>query len=271
MPQRNLPTQRSSDLKNASHVGSAIQRGDQIIPNRSSKMPLSGAYTQESIMDAFAELHAERMYLLNCLQHENRNAADILRKTLALEEVLLSTPASVGRRDAKRKLGWLKCRIKETHHHERAILRRLGQLSFEIQARDVWMQVKAERHREFHYSEPPQGQPYMQRSSARDKFQPVGWSTSYGNSTWEDVGKRGKCLWPPCTPHGIIGLPTDNHGELDSVVTANLGLPTKITGYEPSQTILTIPRSSSMNSVDLSTMGKDSSFLSVPRAKRHSL
>jgi hypothetical protein len=94
-------------------------------------------------MPDFVGLHAERLYLLNCLQHENKKATDILRETLVLEEVLMFSTASPGRPEATKKLGWLSFRIKETNHQEQAIFARLGQLSFEIQCRDRVMQVRS--------------------------------------------------------------------------------------------------------------------------------
>lgn len=125
MPQRNLPTQKSADLENASLTSSKIRRDDQYIGtsttlNRPFNLALNDIPIQEPALHAFAELHAERMHLLNCLQFENRKATDILRKTLAPEDIISSNPASLERGDAKKKLGWLRCCIEETYHRERA-------------------------------------------------------------------------------------------------------------------------------------------------------
>lgn len=275
MSQRNLPTQRSADLENASLTSLKILRdgqyiGTSITLSRPFNFALNDIPIQGPALHAFAELHAERMHLLNCLQFENRKATDILRKTLALEDIISSNSASLERGDSKKKLGWLRCYIEETYHRERAILTRLGQLSFEIQAQDRWMQVEAERHFELHYVNSSQGQSNMRSSTARNN-QPGVCCTTYGNSIRVDIYKQGNCPWPTCTLDSTVGLPTKNHIEVGSVLSANLRPPTEIAGNGQPQTFLRIPRSSSMDSVELAMMGTSSSFQSVPRTKRRSL
>ena len=107
--------------------------------------PMYGIATNEPQPRSFADLQAERAYLLNILQGENDRATNLLRRVPPLEEILRLTEEPSIRRSAKKQLGWLKHQIKETTGQEKAILSQLGQVSHEIQSRERWSQIEHER------------------------------------------------------------------------------------------------------------------------------
>lgn len=219
--------------------------------------------TKQPGIDAFAELHAERVYLLNRLQHENRKAIGILRKIFSLDEGLGFNPTSFGRRDAKKKLGTLRCRIKETNRQEQAILARLGQLSFEIQQHDRWMLVAAEWRYEFRSMELCRG------------------NQNEPGYICQDTRQTGTCSIPSIeqtdctlglTLGGDLGPTTTNDIDASSnAVGENLSVQSKFTAAGSQRTHFKIPRSSSMDCVELAILGTGSSFASIRRTKRNSL
>jgi hypothetical protein len=104
-----------------------------------------GPGSLELHLSPFDHLHAERGYLLSVLQEENDKATEFLRRVQPLESSLTITTSHSLRRSLKKQLGWLRCRIRETSRQERSILTRLGQLAYEIQARDRQNQIQYER------------------------------------------------------------------------------------------------------------------------------
>jgi hypothetical protein len=279
MSQQNLPT--SNHQENEYHKSSKLREHNQFegassaayadSSTRSRPLGIPGCASRIQLpeMRDFVGLHAERLYLLNCLQHENKKATDILRETLVLEEVLMFSTASPGRREAKKKLVWLGFRIKETNHQEQAILARLGQLSFEIQCRDRVMQVEAEQHLNSRYSEPSHRKQSTHLYAARDMSKT---GTCSMASIQQQNCETGDCRCPSLTPDGDIDVTTKHHTEIcNTVVSESLILQPNITENGPSERLLKIPRSSSMDSVELSITGSGSSFPSVPRTKRNSL
>ncbi|CZR63438.1 uncharacterized protein PAC_13335 [Phialocephala subalpina] len=103
---------------------------------------------------SFDELDHERSYLLDCLQHENFKATQLLRRITPLEEdLIIDNVSSIGnrvstKRNMRNQIGWFKSRLEETARQERRILVRLGQLTFQIQKRVRSTQVEDE-YREF--------------------------------------------------------------------------------------------------------------------------
>jgi hypothetical protein len=237
-------------------------------PNRHLRTPRAGALTQNLGLQAFAELHTERLYLLNRLQCENSKSIDILRKISALEEDLMLGTASLGRRGTKSKLARLKYRMKETERREQAILAHLGRLSFEIQSLDRWMSVEAERHEEFRYVEPSRGkrnpQKYIQRNESQKgqvHFAPIGELESKPESHSRPslgVGEAEQAI-------GML------HDSTCIIMNDDLCLHANIADNTLLQKYSKIPRSSSMESVELALMETGSSFESVLRAKRNSI
>lgn len=266
------------------HDGSNLPRGNQYFgssaesysgrPTGSRTMGINGIgiLIRETELNVFAELHGERIYLINCLEHENKKAKNILRKILDLEDTLLLYPKSLGRRDGKqKKLGWLRYRIKETNHQEQAILARLGQISFEIQTRDRWIQVKAERNIDFQPSQWSQIQK-MQFNATPDNFQ-------LGTSTMTYIPSNQLRTYKPkdspslsLIPNQGVDLATeDNSQPNDTSRCNNSNLETEIVEDGVSQTLLKLPRSSSMDFAELIALGTASAFPPGPRNKRRSL
>lgn len=100
----------------------------------------------QSRLRSFDDLHAQCSYLLDSLQAENRKATELLRSITALEESLRQMNDSFSaRRPTRKKLGWFKSRLEETSRQEKRILARLGQLTYEIQATERWVQIENER------------------------------------------------------------------------------------------------------------------------------
>ncbi|KAE8442566.1 hypothetical protein EG329_003053 [Mollisiaceae sp. DMI_Dod_QoI] len=93
---------------------------------------------------SFDDLHHERSHLLTSLQHENLKATALLRKITPLENDIVNGNISYTKRKMKHQLGWFKRRLEETAHQERAILSRLGDLTFQIQQRERSNQVEDE-------------------------------------------------------------------------------------------------------------------------------
>jgi len=90
-------------------------------------------------------LFTERAYLLNSLQQESFKAIDLLRRIPSAQANLNPEGASNVQRKVRKQLGWLKHRLEEINRQEKAILARLGQLTYEIQSIDRWSQVEIER------------------------------------------------------------------------------------------------------------------------------
>jgi hypothetical protein len=91
------------------------------------------------------DLFTERAYLLNSLQQENFKATDLLRRILSAQANLNPEGLSNVQRKVRKQLGWLKHRLDETNRQEKAILARVGQLTYGIQSIDRWSQVEIER------------------------------------------------------------------------------------------------------------------------------
>jgi len=94
---------------------------------------------------SFDELHTERLYLLNSLQHQNSRATEVLRNLPFIEETAVHSPDPRIRRHARKELGWLRRRMREITGQEKSILARLGQLAYEIQSRERLTQIESER------------------------------------------------------------------------------------------------------------------------------
>ena len=101
------------------------------LPNLNHNLEISSLYARP-----FDQLHAERTYLLGVLQIENEKAIHLLRRIRPMEDTLSLTQNASLRRAAKKEVGWLRSRIKESTLQEKHILARLGQISHEIQSQD---------------------------------------------------------------------------------------------------------------------------------------
>jgi hypothetical protein len=141
---------------------------------------------------SFEELQPERWYLLDCLQIENRKATELLWSSTLLEERLAENNKSCFQRGKlKKRLGWLRGRLDETHHQEKRILTRLGQVTWEIQTRERWAQIEIERQQyEYElyqqYYHGFQGRQQTPLNPASPEFQPQGYHVC-------------RKLWPPVT------------------------------------------------------------------------
>jgi len=94
---------------------------------------------------SFEELHAGRLYLLDCLQHADAKATDLLKNITNLQETLNGGVGCSARKRFKRQLAWARRRMRETTRLEKSILQRLGQIAYDIQRQERWTQVQEER------------------------------------------------------------------------------------------------------------------------------
>ncbi|KAI1386290.1 uncharacterized protein F4822DRAFT_444714 [Hypoxylon trugodes] len=95
---------------------------------------------------SFEELHRERMGLLEMLQQHDRRALDLFGRVPVIEEQMQQSETTADeRKRAGKNRGWLRHRIVETVEEEKRILARLSELHVEIQCRERWYRVEAER------------------------------------------------------------------------------------------------------------------------------
>jgi hypothetical protein len=211
--------------------------------------------------ESVAELYAEREHLLNCLQHEDRTAADLLDKILASEEVLLQSSVYYQRKAAKKKLGWLRYNMMETNHQERAILARIGHLQYEMQSRERRAWVKNARWEFQHQSS--QGIQNMQHYESQYR------AFSTPHTHWVPLPGYGFQQYHPPIAEGASGLPAETHTQVDSAITSeDLA---KATENVDGETAPEIPRSSTMEDAELDILATDSSLASVTPARCNSL
>ncbi|KAL3419786.1 hypothetical protein PVAG01_08284 [Phlyctema vagabunda] len=92
----------------------------------------------------FEELHAEKSYLLRNLQAEDKKSTHFLRHLSRLEESLTqATPYD--RRTINKQLHWVRTRLRESKRQEKAILARLGDITFDVQMKERWAHIENER------------------------------------------------------------------------------------------------------------------------------
>lgn len=94
---------------------------------------------------SFEELQIERSYLLNCLQREDHKATELLRNIRLLQDELGHGPELWGNKSMKRQLRYLKNRMRESTEQEKAILARLGHVTYDIQYRERLIRIENER------------------------------------------------------------------------------------------------------------------------------
>jgi len=95
---------------------------------------------------SFERLHSERLYLVNSLQREDCKATDLLKRITDLEETFdnVTIPSHIRKR-ARKQLGWLKYRMNETTRQEKSIIDQLGKVTIDIQQKERWSRIEAER------------------------------------------------------------------------------------------------------------------------------
>jgi len=119
--------------------------------NHHHPMPFASSYQNHGLATPMSQarslenLITERSYLFNSLQRENAKATDLLGRILTLEAGIDLEGVPKLQRKMRKQLGWLKHRLGETDQQAKAILARLGQLTYEIQSIDRWTQVEQER------------------------------------------------------------------------------------------------------------------------------
>lgn len=205
-----------------------------------------------------AELYAEREHLLNCLQLEDRTAVDLLDKILASEEVLLQSAVYHHRKAAKRKLGWLRYNMRETNHQERAILARLGHLSYEIQSRERRAWVRNGRW-EFQQFQSSQGMQNMQHNGPQFGvyFTPhTHWAPQQGYGFEQN--------YPPMANSASELAPQDETNVESAITNEDC----EILDFE---TVPETPHSSTMEDAELDIMATDSSLTLDTPARCYSL
>jgi hypothetical protein len=94
----------------------------------------------------FDALYTEHSYLLDCLQIEKCKATELLRSIAPLEErPMQNDEPSSKRKRVKKRLRWLRHRVDEITRQEKRILRRVRQVTLEIQMRERCTQIESER------------------------------------------------------------------------------------------------------------------------------
>jgi hypothetical protein len=158
------------------------------------KRPRYGFHIPQPFPRPFEELHTERCYLLDCLQTENRKATEFLRSITPLEERLIQNDETFyQRKKVKKRLGWLRRRLDETGRQEKRILARLGQVSYEIQARERWTQIQYERRQyesQKYFQKQLYGMHPMQLNPEMPVFQPQGY-TPWPPGQWQQWQPHG--------------------------------------------------------------------------------
>jgi hypothetical protein len=231
---------------------------------------------------SFEELHTERSYLLASLQQENFKATDLLRKIPPLEQGLVQTQMPQVRTKTKKQLGWLRYRIDEITRQEKAILARLGELTYEIQSRERWCQIESEQrlHEQLLDSHLTLWGDMQQRqvNTGSLALQPQGYPVPY--ATWSTApfieqkpanglqpSIQSYAPEPPITHRYMSELPAQTYDRNDAP-TLNENLDSQALGYRrPSL----LHRSSSMNEADMDTLATSSIYEPPPKAKRNSL
>jgi hypothetical protein len=223
----------------------------------------------------FEELHTERVYLLACLQQENEKATQLLKRILPLEEILVLAQVSHERKEAKKTLGWLRYRIKETTLQEKAILARLGQLSYEIQSRERWTQVESERQQQSQYAKDglSQGMQNLQLNTRWTEFQPRKYdSMPHATSVPQQYHRCEANTSQPSIQSYASEPPAHNNSSLDGLSEGeNSEQRIMAKEDETVQRPPTSRRSSSMNRAEPPILVTDPLCVSIPGSKRHSL
>jgi hypothetical protein len=140
-----------------------------------------GFHIPQPLPRPFDALYTERSYLLDCLQIENRKATELLRSIARLEERLMqNNEPSSERKRVKKRLRWLRHRLDEITRQEKRILRRVGQVTFEIQMRERYAQIEPEsRQREVELYKGFHGMQQIPLHAESPVFQPQGYQMPY--------------------------------------------------------------------------------------------
>lgn len=250
---------------------SAAHYSDLSIRSQPVRITSSGLLTIDLEPNVFAGLHAERVYLLDCLEQLNKSATDFLRKMVKLKDMLIVYPKSLGPGEGTQKLDWLMRRIRETNLQEEAIIARLGQISFEIQSRDRWAQIEAERHQEPQASLWSTRREGIQMNTTSDNSQPAACTTTNTTSIQEQDCKSSGSPGPTLTENRCVGIATENQSQPDdNIASGNSSPETECIEDEASQTLRNLPRSLSINFSELD-LGTSSPYSPALRSRRYSL
>ena len=98
-----------------------------------------------SQLRSIGELQVERSYLINSLQQEDFKATELLKKIRHLQEACQDIIEGPVHRKLKKQLGHYKNRMCQCTKQEKAILARLGQVTYEIQSKERWSRIENER------------------------------------------------------------------------------------------------------------------------------
>lgn len=98
----------------------------------------------EPPLRSFAELETERAYLLDSLEQDDARASHLLKHIAQISD---SIPRLSGTKlkQCRKELTYFKRLLAETTHHEKSILARLGQVTYEIQWQERFTQLEIER------------------------------------------------------------------------------------------------------------------------------
>jgi hypothetical protein len=229
-------------------------------------------------------LITERSYLLNSLQQENAKATDLLRRISTLEADLAPDGEPKEQRKIRKQLGWLKHRLGETNRQEKAIMARLGQLTYEIQSIERWSQVEQERLNQQHFLDTPlppfQGLQPMGMNAVAQVFQqqefpfPPQWSYVQWPQQPGQAHEQPSFQWdaqehPPEVPAESFVDDEDQVSPSDTKDRSKDAVVSKPT-KKPSKPPLT-HRPSSMNSADLDVLSTGTPPHPKPVIKRQSI
>ncbi|OTA63792.1 hypothetical protein K449DRAFT_394347 [Hypoxylon sp. EC38] len=148
---RNRPMSRDQEFQNNAYRSNPNQRnGPRPVPTtkiRSDPWQSVSALQLGLEPRSFAELHIERMYLLEMLQQHDRRAFQLFSRVPSVEERIRETGNKDDLIQARKHRGWLRHRIVDIIEEEKKVLARLSELHVEIQCRERWSRVERERER----------------------------------------------------------------------------------------------------------------------------
>lgn len=285
------PRAKNKKRKNQKGTHSTASQGHQIQNhNAQYPMPFAPGYQNHAFATPMSQarslenLITERSYLLNSLQQENSKATDLLRRIPSLEASLTPDGEPKEQRKMRKHLGWLKHRLGESNRQEKAILARLGQLTYEIQSIERWSQVEQERlyllHQQQLLTNPPLPTPGLEpvgMNAIAPVFQQEGfpfppqWSYVQWPQQPGQAHARPSFQWDPHEHPSEIPPRSPNDDE-DQVSPGDTSDRTqeKVLVKATRKPPLT-HRSSSMNSAELDSLSTSTTPRPRPVTQRHSI
>ena len=234
---------------------------------------------------SFEDLHTERSYLLSLLQNENFRATDLLRKIPPLEQSLELAQIPHVRTKTKKRLGWLRYRLDEITRQEKAILSRLGEITYEIQSRERWYQIENEQRQQeqqiHNHVALCRSLEALQINAGVSAFQPQ-WKPPVANASFnqQQPGYGIGYDWQPSIPvyapepapiHSHVSeLAAQTHDRNDDLAMKK-SVETQTLGLRKARRPAVLRRSSSMDNIELDTETANAMCETASRTKRNSM